>query len=381
MKILLFANTAWYLYNFRRSLAQGLVTVGHEVLLISPPDEYGPKLQGIGLRWLPVPMQRRSTNPLRELLLLRWLMHLMQHEGIELAHSFTIKCAIYGSIAARMAGVPARVSAIAGMGHVYTRNGIRALALRIVANTMMRLALGGGGVRLILQNSDDLKIFENIGFRDKTFMRLIPSSGVNCTRFSPSDRAPRQAGFRVLLAARLLWDKGLAEYAEAARQVLASGRKVTFLLAGSPDTGNPTSVPEEAVKAWQASGVLQCLGRVDDMSALYKTVDAVVLPSYREGLPKGLIEAGACALPLVTTDVPGCREVVTDGVDGLLVPVRDAIALANAIARLYDDPDLCAQLGCAARKKVMNLYDERIVIADTMAIYEELRPASLARTA
>ena len=381
MKILLFANTAWYLYNFRRSLAKGLLDAGHEVVLVSPPDEYGQKLLSIGLRWLPAPMQRRSVNPLRELLLLRWLTRLMQAERVELVHSFTVKCAIYGSISARLAGVPARVNAIAGMGYVFTRNDARARALRVVANTMMRVALGGPGVRLVLQNEDDLAAFEAVGFLDKSFMRLIPSSGVDCQRFSPSQRVPRHDGFCVLLAARLLWDKGLAEYADAARQVLASGRKVRFLLAGSPDVGNPTSVPEDAVKAWQASGVLQWLGHVDDMAALLKTVDAVVLPSYREGLPKGLIEAGACALPLVTTDVPGCREVVTDGVDGLLVPVRDATALANAIARLYDDPDLCAQLGRAARKKVMSLYDEHIVIADTMAIYEELRPARLTCTA
>ena len=194
MKILLFANTAWYLYNFRRSLAQSLVTAGHDVLLISPPDEYGPKLNSMGLRWLPAPMNRRSTNPIRELLLLRWLKRLMQHESIELAHSFTVKCAIYGSISARMAGISSRVNSIAGMGYIYTRNGIRARALRLVANAMMRISFGGNGVRLILQNSDDLAIFESAGFLEKSRLRVVPSSGVNCDRFVPSERAPRQGG-------------------------------------------------------------------------------------------------------------------------------------------------------------------------------------------
>ena len=142
MKILLFANTAWYLYNFRRSLAKGLLDAGHEVVLVSPPDEYGSRLLSIGLRWLPAPMQRRSVNPLREFLLLRWLTRLMQAESVELVHSFTVKCAIYGSISARLAGVPARVNAIAGMGYVFTRNDARARALRVAANTMMRVALG-----------------------------------------------------------------------------------------------------------------------------------------------------------------------------------------------------------------------------------------------
>jgi len=141
------------------------------------------------------------------------------------------------------------------------------------------------------------------------------------------------ARFRVLLAARLLWDKGIAEYVEAARRLRSEGHTVDFLLAGDPDPGNPAAVPEAAVRQWSAEGIVTWLGHVDDMPSLLRSVQVVVLPSYREGLPKGLIEAAACGLPLVTTDVPGCREVVTDGVDGLLVPVKDANALAAAILR------------------------------------------------
>ena len=180
---------------------------------------------------------------------------------------------------------------------------------------------------------------------------------------------------RVLLAARLLWDKGLAEYVEAARRLRGEGRAIEFLLAGDPDPGNPAAVPESTVRGWADEGVLQWLGHVDDMAGLFASVDVVVLPSYREGLPKGLIEAAACALPLVTTDVPGCREVVSDGVDGLLVPVRDAAALAAAIARLHDDPELAARLGKAARAKALAEFDEQIVIARTLAVYRELLPA------
>ena len=176
----------------------------------------------------------------------------------------------------------------------------------------------------------------------------------------------------MLLAARLLWDKGLAEFVDAARRLHGEGRAIDFLLAGDPDPGNPAAVPEATVHGWVTEGLLQWLGHVDDMPALFASVDVVVLPSYREGLPKGLIEAGACALPLVTTDVPGCREVVTDGVDGLLVPVRDAGALATAIARLHDDPVLAARLGAAARQRALDEFDERIVIARTQAVYQEL---------
>lgn len=375
-KIVLFANTDWYLYNFRRSLALVLLAHGYDLLLISPPGPYGEKLRALGMRWEPVPMDRRSLNPLREAKLLAWLVSLFRTERPVLVHGFTIKCAVYGSLAARLAGVQARVNAVAGMGYVFTSNDTKARVLRPLVRTLLRAALDGGNARLVLQNPDDVALFEAAGLVDRNHVRLIPGSGVDCSRFVARDgqRDPARP-LRVLLAARLLWDKGLAEYVEAARRLRGEDRAIEFLLAGDPDPGNPAAVPESIVRGWADEGVLQWLGHVDDMAGLFASVDVVVLPSYREGLPKGLIEAAACALPLVTTDVPGCREVVSDGVDGLLVPVRDAAALAAAIARLHDDPELAARLGKAARAKALAEFDEQIVIARTLAVYRELLPA------
>jgi glycosyltransferase involved in cell wall biosynthesis len=179
----------------------------------------------------------------------------------------------------------------------------------------------------------------------------------------------------VVLPARLLWDKGLAEYVEAARLLRDRAVPVDLLLAGEPDPGNPAAVPGEEVASWVAQGLVRRLGHVDDMPALFRSVDIVVLPSYREGLPKGLIEAGASGCALVTTDVPGCREVVTHERDGLLVPVRDAGALADAIERLVTDPALRARLAAAAREKAVAEFDERIVIERTLEVYRELLPA------
>ena len=375
MKIVLFANTDWYLYNFRRSLVLSLQAQGYDVLLISPPGTYGEKLSALGLRWEPVPMDRRSLNPLREARLLAWLVSLFRKERPALVHGFTIKCAVYGSLAARLARVPARVNAVAGMGYVFTSNDAKARVLRPLVRGLMHAALHGANARLILQNPDDVALFEQAGFVEAAHIRLIAGSGVDCSRFAAVERV-RHPGqpLRVLLAARLLWDKGVAEFVEAARQLQAQGRAIQFLLAGDPDPGNPAAVPEATVRGWVDASVLQWLGHVDDMPALFSSVDVVVLPSYREGLPKGLIEAAACALPLVTTDVPGCREVVRDGVDGLLVPPRDGAALANAIARLHDDPALATRLGLAAREKALAEFDERIVIARTIAVYRELLP-------
>lgn len=372
----MFANTDWYLYNFRRSLALALRDAGHEVILLSPSGPYGAKLQSLGLEWHAAPMDRRSLNPLRELQLLRWLTKFMRAQQIDVVHGFTIKCAVYGSLAARWAGVPARVNAVAGMGYVFTSNDTKALVLRPVVRGLLRLALGGKGARLILQNPDDVRLFQQACLVDDATIRLIPGSGVDCSRFAPTDSHLRQPGarMRVVLPARLLWDKGLAEFIDAARQLKAANKPIDLLLAGDPDPGNPAAVPETTVQQWVSEDLVEWLGHVDDMPALFRSVDVVALPSYREGLPKGLIEAGASGLPLVTTDVPGCREVVTNNVDGLLVPVKNATALADALARLCDDPTLRARLGAAARAKALAEFDERIVIERTMMVYEELVP-------
>ena len=372
MKVILFANTDWYLYNFRRSLALALRDAGYELLLISPPGPYGEKLQALGLRWEPLPMDRRSLNPLREARLLVHLWTLFRQERPALVHGFTIKCAVYGSLAARLAGVPARVNAVAGMGYVFTSTDAKARVLRPIVRTLLKLALGGPGARLILQNPDDMALFEGTGLVDASHMRLIRGSGVDCTRFAAEPRREPASRIRVLLPARLLWDKGIAEYIESAQQLKGEGRAIDFLLAGDPDPGNPAAVPESDVRAWVSEGLIDWLGHVDDMPALLRSVDVVVLPSYREGLPKGLIEAAASGCALVTTDVPGCREVVTDGVDGLRVPARDAEALAAAIARLDDDPALRMRLAMAGQRKALEQFDEWIVIRDTVAVYREL---------
>ena len=372
MKVILFANTEWYLWNFRRSLALALRDAGHDVLLISPAGPYGEKLRELGLRWQPLPMDRRSLNPLREAGLLLHLLRLFRQERPALVHGFTIKCAVYGSLAARLAGVRGRVNAVAGMGYVFISNSLKARMLRPLVRALLKLALGGRNARLILQNPDDVALFERTGLVHAANVRVIPGSGVDCRRFAPpAVRVPGDR-MRVLLPARLLWDKGLHEFVQAAGTLRSEGRAVDFLLAGEPDPGNPASVSVSQVQAWVEEGVLDWLGHVEDMPALLRGVDVVVLPSYREGLPKGLIEAGAAGCALVTTDVPGCREVVTHDVDGLIVPVRDHHALASAIVRLHDDVALRTRLGRAATRTAMERFAEDIVLRDTLAVYTEL---------
>jgi glycosyltransferase involved in cell wall biosynthesis len=370
--IIWLANTDWYLYNFRLSLGKALTGAGHELLMLSPEGSYGQRLRSGGMRWEPILMERLSLNPIREAALMWHLVGLIRRERPHLIHSFTIKCAVYGSLAARLAGVPARVNAVAGMGYVFTSGALKARLLRPLVRMLLKLALGGRNARLILQNPDDVALFRQAGLVDPDHVRLIPGSGVDCVRFSPAPRQDAEGRVRVVLPARLLWDKGLAEYVEAARLLRSRGVPVVLLLAGTPDPGNPAAVPESAVRQWVSEGLVQWLGHVDDMPTLFRSVQIVALPSYREGLPKGLIEAGASGCALVTTDVPGCREVVTHEVDGLLVPVKDGGALADAIERLVRDPVLRHTLGVAAREKAVARFDERIVVARTLDVYAEL---------
>ena len=373
MKVVLFANTDWYLFNFRLSLAMTLKKSGYDVLLISPPGEFGKRLIDAGLRWEAIPMDRKSLNPVKELLLLFYLARFYCREQPDLVHHFTIKCVVYGSIAAAISRVQARVNAVTGMGYVFTNTALKARLLRPFVRLLMRCVLNNNSTRLILQNSDDITSFRQARVLDGDKICLIKGSGVDLSRFKPALKLVLLGHqTRVLVAARLLWDKGIGEYIKAAQQLRRKGLPIRFLLAGVPDFGNPAAIPQSQLEAWVLEGVIELLGQVEDMPALYANVDMVVLPSYREGLPKSIIEAAACALPIVTTDVPGCREVVTDGVDGLLVPVKDSIALADAIQRLYQKPEWARQLGKSARARVLEEFDERIVIKKTLDVYQQL---------
>ncbi len=377
MKFIFFANTDWYLYNFRLATAMRVKADGHEVVMLSPPGEFGARFAEHGLRWLTLPMDRASLNPLREVVTLWQLARILRRERPEVLHSFTVKCAIYGAFAARAARVPAVVNAVAGMGYVFTSDRFKARTLRPLVKAMLRMSLGGARSLLILQNPDDATAFVAAGLASTDRIRVIRSSGVNTARFQPAatPRGPH-GRLRVVLAARLLWEKGVQEFVDAARLLQEQGRDVEFVLAGVPDPGNPRSVDAAQVRQWNDAGLLQWLGHVDDMPALFNTVDVMVLPSYyREGVPKSLIEAAACGLAIITTDLPGCREVVTQhGVDGLRVAARDARELADRIVALDDDRELLSRLGRNARARALANFDERLVIQQTVDVYAELIP-------
>ena len=369
--VVMFANTDWFLYNFRRSLALKIRSLGHNVLMISPDGEFGPRLRSLGLRWEPVPMRRGSLRPDVEGQLIWRLAQILRRERPRLIHNFTIKCAVYGSLAAILAGIPNRINTVAGLGYVFTSNDPKARVLAPIVRNLLRLAWTGSRARVIVLNRDDYEAFIRVG-APKSKMRLIPE-GVDCQKFVPrKELATRRSRKRIVFCGRLLWDKGVGEFVEAARSL--RGSALEFIAAGAPDPGNPAAIPIETIREWENRGLVQFPGYVEDMPACLAGADIFVLPSYREGLPTSLIEAGACGLPLIATDVPGCRDVITDGRDGLLVPARDATALAHAILRLVADAELASRLGSAAREKVLRSFDDNIVVRHTLDVYEGLIP-------
>ena len=369
----MFANTEWYLFNFRLPLAKALSESGVEVVFLSPPGPYGAKLKAEGFRWIPVPMRRRSLNAWSEANLIIALASIYRREQPDLVHHFTIKSVVYGSIAARIAGIKRRVNAIAGLGFVFASTTWLARLLRPIVRQLLKYSLRGEASRLIVQNPDDVNFFIDNKLVSPNDIRLIRSSGVDTNKFQPISAEGNVTKLRALLATRILWAKGVGEYVEAARLMQVEGVPITFLLAGAPDAGNPAAVPEEQIAAWDREGAIKSVGYVEEMDKLLCTVDLVVLPSYyREGVPRILLEAAASGLPIVSTDVPGCREIVEHEVNGLLVPPRDASSLAEAIKFLAGNPDVRARMGKEGRKKAVTEFDQQIVINATIDVYREL---------
>ncbi len=373
MKYIFFANTDWYLYNFRLSLIETLRNKGIDVVLLSPPGKYGLMLRERGFRWIELPMNRRSLNPLSEMKLMFYLILLYKSERPDLVHHFTIKCVVYGSIASRIAGVKSVVNAVTGLGHVFTDMGWRARMLKPFVALLLRLVCNAGNSRLIMQNRDDYSLFVDNSLADSASIHIIRGSGVNTDIFVPVKKSNSEKGlFTVILATRLLWEKGVGEYMKAAEIIKNNNLNIKFIIAGSGDEGNPSSVSEDDIMRMHDKGVLEYIGHVEDVLSLLKRADLVILPSYREGTPKILLEAASCGLPIITTDVPGCREVVEHKVNGLLVPVKDVESIAEGIEFFYNNRETAMIMGKAGRNKVLREFDERIIINATCEVYEEV---------
>ena len=351
------ANTSWYIFNFRSRLIEELVARGYSVTVLSPADGYVPRIKALGAEHRHIQLNSDGTNPLSEVLLLaRFIWHMAVGRP-DLLLSFTPKPNIYGSLAAAVLGVPVIVT-INGLGRAFTVQSF----ITSAAKMLYRFALRHPA-RIYFQNGDDRDLFISEGLVTPERAERIPGSGVDIERFSPMPRPEKRDKCVFLLVARLLWDKGIGEYVEAARLLKRDFPDAEFCLLGFDGVQNPSAIPRETVDRWVSEGIVRYLGATDDVRQYYACADCVVLPSYREGVPRVLLEAASMALPVITTDVPGCRDVVEDGVTGLVCRPRDTQDLMAKMKQfLLMSPPERAAMGRAGRKRVVTRFDERIVI-------------------
>jgi len=357
--ILVCANTAWYLWNFRLRLMETLLTEGYEVVACAPYDQYVEKIEAAGIRFLPVTIDRRGTNPIIEALLIARYWQIIRSVQPSIILTYTPKPNIYASLAARLLRIPV-INNIAGLGFIFIQGGIKAA----IVKQLYKKALAHSQ-QVFFQNRDDLREFLEAGLVREEQTGLLPGSGVDTERFAPRPPSPDKQGFTFLLIARMLWDKGIGEFCEAAKIIHSTStiNHPKFYLLGPVDEGNPAAIPKETLEQWNREGVVTWLGNCDDVRDAIADADCVVLPSYREGMPRTLLEAASMAKPIITSDVPGCREAVVDGISGYLCKARDACQLAERmVAMLALSPNERQMMGLAGRQRIESEFDERVVI-------------------
>ncbi len=367
-KILFVVNAANFFLSHRLCLAEEALRRRWQVVVICAPGSGEEGLRALGLRVRTIPITRSSSNPWAELRTYRALVAAYREERPALVHHITIKPVIYGTWAASRCEVPAVVNAVPGLGYVYTDRGFGARARRALVNLLYRSITNHRNARFIFQNTDDRDSFVRDLQVSYARTHLVRGSGVDIDAFFP--RGPADGPVTFVLVARMLRHKGVVEFVEAARVVARRHADWRFVLVGDVDAGNPSSLTAAQLSAWVNDGSIEWLGHRADVADILATAHVACLPSYREGLPKSLIEAAASGLPAIATDVPGCRDAVEEGVTGLLVPARSVAQLAAAMIRLGEDPTLRSRMGAAARKRAESLFAVTSIVEDTFAVYE-----------
>ena len=370
MKIIICVNTAWNLVNFRAGLIRALVVQGHEVLAIAPKDKFVQQLADLGCRFEPIPMHNGGTNLVRDAMLLWRFFRLFQRERPDIYMGYTIKPNVYGSLAAQILGVRV-INNIAGLGAVFIKNG---LLVRLV-RWLYRIALKRSA-KVFFQNDDDRQLFIKARLVRTEITDLLPGSGIDLNRFAHTRLATSSDNFgrfRFLLVARMLRDKGVGEYVAAATLLHRRWPLADFCLLGFLDVENPAAISGEEMAEWVSQGFVNYLGVREDVRNEIAKSDCVVLPSYREGTPRSLLEAAAMGRPIITTDAVGCREVVDDGLNGYLCKVRDVEDLAAKMEKMMSLSALQRlEMGAMGRKKMEHEFDEQIVINKYLAAVREV---------
>ena len=356
--IVISANSCWNIVNFRLGLIGALGEAGYRVIVVAPEDGHCAKLEQLGVAFVPIAINSSGVSVIEDLRLLAQYLKIFRGVKPVAFLGFTAKPNIYGSLAARMVGAKV-INNVSGLGTVFIKRG----PLTLLLGQLYRFSFRTSS-RVFFQNRDDMELFIGRGTVRHGQADLLPGSGVDLARFKPR-RGPRRAGpFRFLLVARLLWDKGVAEYVAAARIVRAMHPEVVFQILGPVGVNNRTAVPAADLERWRAEKLVKYLGESDDVRIAMEQADCIVLPSYREGLPRTLLEGSAMGKPLIATDAPGCRDVVVDGETGYLCEVRSADSLAAAMLKMLAAPAAeRRRMGERGRRKVEQEFCETRVVA------------------
>ena len=371
-KLLFFVTEDWYFCSHRLPLASAAKDAGYEVSVVTRVQSHGDRIKAAGLKLIPLELSRRGMNPLNELRVISRLASIYKVERPDIVHHVALKPVLYGSIAARLAGIPYVINAIAGLGFLFSSKTLKARIARPFFLMFFKLLLNRSGSRVILQNAEDATLLINSGVLNEKRIALIRGSGVDTLEYTAKPELDSEPV--VILASRLLWDKGVGEFVDAARLLKEDGIHARFALLGEGDIENPGSISDEQLQVWHDEGVIERWGKKDNMPEVFAQVHIVCLPSfYGEGVPKVLIEAASCGKPIVTTDSPGCRDIVRDGVNGILVPLRDSTSVAEALKKLIESPGLRKKMGKKGREIVEREFSLDKVNRETLALYEELQ--------
>ncbi|MCS6821744.1 MAG: glycosyltransferase family 4 protein [Microscillaceae bacterium] len=357
MRIAIVLNTSWNIYNFRQGLVQSLLQEGHQIIAIAPYDKYSEKLVEMGCEYKPVKLQNKGSNPFKDLQFTWQLFKIFRETSPDIVLQFTIKPNIYGTFAARLLNIPV-VNNVCGLGTVFLRKGLTSL----VAKLLYKLAFWFPE-KVFFQNEEDLKLFVEKRLVDYKITDLVPGSGIDLNKFQPQEKPTKNKEFTFLMIARLLYDKGIMEYVEAANILKNKGIEARFQILGAVEEDANLGVSQKIVEQWVENGIIEYLGTTDDVTQYIAQADCVVLPSYREGTPRSLLEAASMAKPLIATNIAGCKQTIDHGVNGFLCEIKNSYDLAHQMEKMYKLPSEKLQaMGKASRKKVEREFDERFVI-------------------
>ena len=376
-RILYLVTEDWYFVSHRLGLARAVKEAGCDITVVTRTKDHRELIEKEGFKLVSFLLPRSRLSLVSEIKSIINLVRVYRQEKPDLVHHVALKPSLYGSIAALFTRIPAVVNAMTGLGFVFTKGHWMRIFLEPVVRIAGRFVIASRHNRIIVQNPDDAITLQDAGFGRPETMTLIRGSGVSLRDFHP---LPDPDCFpTVAMVSRMLWNKGVGELVEASRRLRERGIKIRVILVGMPDPENPSSIPGHQLCKWHDEGLIQWWGFRDDVEDIWRHAHIAALPSYREGLPKSLLEAAACARPIVATDVPGCREIVNDGENGFLVPTQDVAALADALEKLILAPSLRNHMGAMSRAMVENHFQESLVIEETLKVYEDLLKTSFRR--